>query len=734
MMEISTDEEIDLFFQEHFDLNTCSEGSFFRRSALSNNYIRNLYDMSKLHIRQADRAASLFQAKGHVGLLHLFLPVSTIDSFRLYTNETLAQLGPDKTANTREFMAYIGLELATSLVPLNQLRYYWSNEMFSGHPDFKKVMSRNRFQSIRASLILKAQTMSGEALSSMDPLYSCRRLLDTIAKSFSDIAVPLGTSALDEASCRSKARNRAISFIPNKPDKFAIRFYCVVGSSGPYIHSIFDNGRGNTSPMCQVERFNHVHKIFGHILNNEFGSNSIIEKTSASALWLCQLLHQSKIIRPQNTYRVSFCDNFYTRPRLAEKLFNLSDGGIKMTGTCKYSNIDGINRPVILECMAILKDKPRGSWVLGRSYSFCKSYDATRKRSTDPEIKSYKKVPDHLIQANSGFIFFKDAKVVIFYSNDLANTPYARICDSSDDRCVETVRGLVAIERWTGSEHIGRSRINCPAIIVSYQLFMNGVDRVDQMRSTNPTKRREAKIHMSLWTYCLDLVVHQAYCVYKAMITQHKINENNIVDDESNEINQIDNEQYNESSSNGENEDTIRPDSAGNAAISNEVEDGLTTNEVEATSQPKTLSFYQFKRKCCEQLVTPHLKQKFNTQTNSTETGNRQMEITVGRHEHHILLPNKKIIGRKALSCHLCNLIHGTTNKRKSVFGCVQCSKGFHVECFAAYHHRHALNGRSSALRTIINSIENINEDNGKKTRKRKSDRISSMEDLTLPE
>ena len=113
MMEISTDEEIDLFFQEHFDLNTCSEGSFFRRSALSNNYIRNLYDMSKLHIRQADRAASLFQAKGHVGLLHLFLPVSTIDSFRLYTNETLAQLGPGKTANTREFMAYIGLELAT---------------------------------------------------------------------------------------------------------------------------------------------------------------------------------------------------------------------------------------------------------------------------------------------------------------------------------------------------------------------------------------------------------------------------------------------------------------------------------------------------------------------------------------------------------------------------------------------------------------------------------------------
>ena len=83
-------------------------------------------------------------------------------------------------------------------------------------------MSRNRFQTVRAILILKAQTMSGEALSSMDPLYSCRRLLDTIAKSISDIAVPLGTAAFDESSCRSKTQNRAISFIPNKPDKLAI--------------------------------------------------------------------------------------------------------------------------------------------------------------------------------------------------------------------------------------------------------------------------------------------------------------------------------------------------------------------------------------------------------------------------------------------------------------------------------------------------------------------------------
>jgi len=145
-MEISTDDDINHLFQDRFDLNTCPERSFFRTSALSNNYIRTLYNNSKIHIRQPSRAVSLFESKGHVGLLHLFLPVSIIESYRLHTNEKLANPGPGKTCCTIAFI--------------------------------------------------------------------------------------------------SKARNRAISFMPRKPDKFAIRFYCNVGTAGPYIHSMFDKGRG----------------------------------------------------------------------------------------------------------------------------------------------------------------------------------------------------------------------------------------------------------------------------------------------------------------------------------------------------------------------------------------------------------------------------------------------------------------------------------------------------------
>ena len=49
--------------------------------------------------------------------MHLCLTIETIDSYRAYTNEKLALLGPKKIASKKEFLAYIGLELAT---PFNQ--------------------------------------------------------------------------------------------------------------------------------------------------------------------------------------------------------------------------------------------------------------------------------------------------------------------------------------------------------------------------------------------------------------------------------------------------------------------------------------------------------------------------------------------------------------------------------------------------------------------------------------
>ena len=177
---------------------------------------------------------------------------------------------------------------------------------------------------------------------------------------------------------------------------------------------------------------------------------------------------------------------------------------------------------------------------------------------------------------------------------------------------------------------------------------MNSADRVDQMRSTNPITRREKKIHMSLWTYYLDLVLHQSFCIYKTLIENKKISEYD--DDES-------------------------------SADSN--------NLGEIQSAGKILQFYEFKRVVSEQLVRPFLLEKERIRQRSEErmTAAQMMCRTVGTSQHHVLMENKTVKGSNQVACYLCSLI---LNQRKnSKHGRVQCGKGFHVDCFAAYHNQH---------------------------------------------
>jgi|NOAtaT_6_FD_contig_71_1164804_length_1532_multi_2_in_0_out_0_4 hypothetical protein len=65
----------------------------------------------------------------------------------------------------------------------------------------------------------------------------------------------MGTSALVENSARTKARCAAVMFNVEKPDKFAIRFYCVVSTSQTYIHSMMDNRSGNRTEQTAPEAY-----------------------------------------------------------------------------------------------------------------------------------------------------------------------------------------------------------------------------------------------------------------------------------------------------------------------------------------------------------------------------------------------------------------------------------------------------------------------------------------------
>ena len=231
-------------FLETFDF--VEEDEVTARENLTNAYLRDLSERSKLHLLQPEKVNAAYDKHGSYGLFHLFITKSMFNCIRMWTNIKLRDTR-SKEVSALKFQAYLGLEMATSLLQFNSLKEYWSGKVFAGHDDFKKTMSRDDFLHIRSNLVFCHPASYLHSQASTDPLWHVRKLLEHFQKNISAIAVPLGTSALDEASIGTKAKSRAVSFIKDKPDKYAIRLYAVVGTAQSYVHNLMDNRSGNTT-------------------------------------------------------------------------------------------------------------------------------------------------------------------------------------------------------------------------------------------------------------------------------------------------------------------------------------------------------------------------------------------------------------------------------------------------------------------------------------------------------
>jgi hypothetical protein len=69
------------------------------------------------------------------------------------------------------------------------------------------------------------------------------------------------------------------------------------------------------------------------------------------------MAHKTKIYEDPNHKRVNFCDNFYTRHNLATSLKQITDGEIRLVGTCCFNNVDATNRFYLKQAIKSLKNK-----------------------------------------------------------------------------------------------------------------------------------------------------------------------------------------------------------------------------------------------------------------------------------------------------------------------------------------------------------------------------------------
>ena len=431
-----------------------------------------------------------YKNKGPLGLFQLFMSPSFFQNIIKWTNAKLSIQGKSEMT-TKEFHAYVGLELAMSMTSNNNIHEYWSSKPFLSVKGFQEVMPRKRFQSIRGCLQFRPNDIDTHSIKHKDPLWHSRSIINELLTNCMSTATASGVITLDEASVRTKAKCRAKTYIPSKPDKYAIRFYALNCWKTLYLQNFFDNGAGYKGDLNCSERYVQIFPKLRTLLNNSIDTASIdqtlygMEKDKQSWLWSLQMTHISQRYESIHKKRLVVTDNYYTRPSLSRMVKLMSDGEIRTLGTVRLSFSGLPNRKNLEQGLSILKKAKRGSWLLVADHAFHPEHYKMKKKH---EIQMNKKPKNERtkfqppigdIVENSGFIIYMDKQPVIIHTNDLKFTMKTTFMYSDDPLTIECVHGLVPLCRWTKGRNMFREEFLAHALFVAYNIFMNGVDRMD---------------------------------------------------------------------------------------------------------------------------------------------------------------------------------------------------------------------------------------------------------------
>ncbi|POM81448.1 LOW QUALITY PROTEIN: Hypothetical protein PHPALM_576 [Phytophthora palmivora] len=611
-----------------------NQHNIFEPSDLGKAYMQWLNMQSGLHVAVEAKVTKDYRDNTEYGPFALFFPAEFRRSLQTRTSDVLTTRGQKKLTDS-QFNAYLGLEIAMSICPQNDITEYWSDSRFLASfcgDDTKDKVSK---YSLYDFILPKIQQLTNfMILCGTTEIFSL-----TFRGIFMSLVFLLATY---------KSHSKARTYMPSKPDKYGVRFYAVAGWDSLYVQTLWDNASSNTQSTTPAQRYTRQFPTLHISLCNTLRREDVsVAANLATTLWLAMVGHQTKMLLSSTGYRLVVSDNFYTRHTFARAILAFTDGEVHTTGTSTNSTVE--------EAVQRVSEAERGKWEL-----VAKKQEAEHQKAQKNLSKSQKTKFEPRLQVSNraGYLFYKIRKVVIFYSNGLRATPSSRTLSCTSAEAVECCHAL------DKRLHASSETFMAPTVIAVSNRFMDGVDRVDQLRSTNPYRRREKRLDMTIFMWLLDIALIKAYSLLKRM---------------------------------GEQVPTLRE-------FKWEIADTLTRSEKAIRSQQS------------------HRQKKSQRETIDEVVGS---VISM-----HIITPNSTRNSSGKLKCYLCSL-RGISKKSK--YGCSKCERGFHVECFSAFHYQDVFKPRSPALRDALEAVCRATIDDPVPfTRNRLNRSITSVDDLTL--
>lgn len=129
------------------------------------------------------------------------------------------------------------------------------------------------------------------------------------------------------------------------------------------------------------------------------------------------------------------------------------------------------------------------------------------------------------VAENNGFLMFKYRFIVSFYTNDMAGTPHKRM-QKENGYTVYCVLSLKSFPRWNCDEAAWRSTQHVLSKSVAYNVFENGAEHLNKIRTTSATQRKGKRATMSILSFILDASIINTLSPLKAIsnVGEHIIN------------------------------------------------------------------------------------------------------------------------------------------------------------------------------------------------------------------
>ena len=235
---------------------------------------------------------------------------------------------------------------------------------------------------------------------------------------------------------------------------------------------------------------------------------------------------------------------------------------------------------------------------------------------------------------------------------------------------------------------------------------MNGVDRADQMRGTNACSQKEKRLELTLWHFLVDFATLNAYQVYLKLWSMKmiEVSEKESGDEEENEGNQ-------------------------NTAMSlrefkRQLAESLCSPYAEEYQAKKTPKSARMKTPVSARIPASAMRTRRpledgeetdddddDAMVAETPTTSSTLEKFQTALYHHVFTANPdkggKKNGKHCGVCHLCRIMGDTTTSNPlTVYGCVQCQRCFHPECFLLYHNLYQIGDYNEHCKDIHDRLQ----------------------------